>query len=144
MLRRLARVLGACAQRSVRLCRPDAEGATANRWRSTSAIMTSTASRTGELLQAEVAVVGDEHVPAGIDGDARSCDQRTGTRAANTPLGHERPRIRELLDPGVVQVADEDVPARIQPDVVRVPELPIQAAQAAPLGEEGPRIGELL
>src|SRR5262249_18047511 len=61
--------------RSVRLCRPDAEGATAHRWRSTSAIMTSTASWTGELLHAEVAVVDDEHVPAGIDGDARRSDE---------------------------------------------------------------------
>jgi len=108
------------------------------------AVHVPTAARACELLDAIVAGVGDEDVPAPIDGDTTGAVELPVPAARATPLPNEGPGVRELLDAVVGEVGDVDVPARIHSHVNGGSELPVPEAEAAPRGEEGPGVRELL
>src|SRR5262245_44019671 len=105
------------------------------------------ASRTRELLDAVVAGVGDEDVPAAIHGDASGFVELPFSAAPAARLGEEGSGVRQRLEADVdvesVPLGDEDVPAPVRGKASGRQELPVPGARAAPLGEEGAGIREL-
>src|SRR5262249_32771991 len=118
-----------------------------------------------ELLDASVAGVGDEDVPAAVHGDVNGVNELPVPRSLNpTPARgdacladrhpvlyspaereEEGPVVGELLDAGVVDVGHVDVAASVHGDATEAPlELPISVAIATPLLEERPAPIELL
>src|SRR5689334_20888164 len=97
----------------------------------------------GELLDAVVALVGNEDVPVRVHGDVKRRVELPVPSTLATPLGEERPGVREHLHAPVAKVGNEEVPVYIQSDALRPGKLPVPSTWATPFGKEGSGICEL-
>src|SRR5438552_8099670 len=100
--------------------------------------------RTGELLDAVVARVGDVDVPAPVGRHTGGRAELSVARASAPPRGEEGAGVVELLDASVAQVGDVDVRALVGRDAVGAVELPVTRAETPPRGEEGAARVELV
>src|SRR5262249_21833581 len=90
-----------------------------------------------ELLNAVIARVDDEDVPALIDRDARGVVELPIPAARDAPPREQGPVVRALLDAVLPGVGHVDVPARVDRDALGVAELstpPLRKERAARRG----------
>jgi hypothetical protein len=70
-----------------------------------------------ELLDAVVLCVGNEDVPAPVNGDPNGTIKLPGSAPRATPCGEKRAHVRELLDAVVAVVGDKDIAVPVDRDI---------------------------